>query len=247
MIWGSLAVWLLLAGAPAAGLAQETLTPLTYPGPSSGPGDMPLPQGWVPLEWVPTPPDACPEGVCCEGPEVFARKQLSFQFLAGAYFSTGLGPETPEFNYLPVAFRFGCMLNDPRHDGTCLRGNWEVLLEGIVAPIVSGFGDILTGPSLLLRYNFIQPEARLVPYLQAGIGVVYTDAADAPNQRAIGQEVEFLLQAALGVRCFLGDNWTLDVEAGFQHISNADLADANGGINDFGASIGLTYFFPRRR
>ena len=39
------------------------------------------------------------------------------------------------------------------------------------------------------------------------------------------------------------DNLSLDVEGGFQHISNAGLSTHNGGINCLGAAIGLTYFF----
>ncbi len=37
---------------------------------------------------------------------------------------------------------------------------------------------------------------------------------------------------------------SLDIEGGLQHISNAGLANRNLGVNAFGGSIGLTYYFP---
>src|SRR4051812_46665083 len=40
------------------------------------------------------------------------------EFLAGAYFTTSLGPDTPTINYAPLAFRYGCR---PLQDG---NGDW---------------------------------------------------------------------------------------------------------------------------
>ena len=53
----------------------------------------------------------------------------------------------------------------------------------------------------------------------------------------------FLLQVAVGVRFQVTEQWSLDVEAGLQHISNAGLARRNGGINNAGVTVGFTYTF----
>ena len=43
----------------------------------------------------------------------------------------------------------------------------------------------------------------------------------------------------------LTECFSLDVEAGYQHISNAGIATRNGGLNTLGAGIGFTYFFGK--
>jgi hypothetical protein len=176
--------------------------------------------------------------------EAFWRGRLFLETNVGAYFSErGLGPATPTFDFLPINVRLGMVLNDPCFPG-CLRGSYEALVEFSTAPVFSGFGNIVVGPTALLRYNWVQPDCRLVPYLQAGAGFAYTDGYKDPVQHAIGQWFEFTLKAAAGVHYFVNQNLSVDVEGGFTHISNADLASRNLGINAVGASLGLTFYFP---
>ena len=180
--------------------------------------------------------------------ETYAAGNWELQFLAGTYFRSSLGPAAPDFDYLPFSLRLGRMWTSPCWERTWVKGNFETLVELTVAPITSGPGNIVIGPSLIARHNILWcPEQRCVPYLQAGAGVIYTDAGNDHTQGAVGQEVEFLLQAQLGLRTRLNQNWTFDVEAGFHHISNAGIATHNGGVNNFGASIGFTYTLPCRR
>jgi opacity protein-like surface antigen len=114
----------------------------------------------------------------------------------------------------------------------------------LAAPVASDYGHIVTGPSLLLRYNYVQPGCRLNPYTQVGAGVVYTDAYRDQSQAAIGESVEFLLQGGVGCRYVLSPHWSADIEGEYQHISNGRLASRNLGVNNVGLSIGLTYYFP---
>jgi opacity protein-like surface antigen len=102
----------------------------------------------------------------------------------------------------------------------------------------------VTGPAALLRYNFVQPEARLIPYVQGGAGIAWNDAYRNQHQIAIGEAVEFTLQAGVGVHYLLSKNWAVGAEADFYHISNAGLARRNAGINAVGGSVGVTYYFP---
>jgi Lipid A 3-O-deacylase (PagL) len=171
------------------------------------------------------------------------------QMLAGAYFKSTLGPNGPAFDYLPITIRLGRACTTPQWDRPWwARGNFEALVEVSAAPIATGPGSIVVGSSLLLRRNLLcRPDQHCVPYFQAGAGIVYTDASHDLTQREIGQEMEFLLQLQFGIRTRLSPNWTFDIEGGFQHISNAGLADRNGGVNAFGASVGFTYTLPCRR
>ncbi|GEM_PF-5772480 len=180
--------------------------------------------------------------------ETYAAGNWELQFLAGGYFRSSLGPAAPDFDYLPISVRVGYIWTPPPWEGSRWLGNLETLLELTAAPIASGPGNIVIGPSLILRRNIMScPEQRCVPYIQAGAGIIYTDAGNDHTQGAVGQEMEFLLQAQLGWRTRLGRNWTFDIEAGYQHISNAGIATHNGGVNEFGASIGFTYSLPCRR
>ena len=180
--------------------------------------------------------------------EIFAKHQRSLQVLGGAYFSpVGLGPKTqPRFNFSPIDVRLGCMLYAPCPEDCCVRGNIEALLEFTTAPVFFGFGDIIVGPTVLLRYNFVQPDWRLVPYLQAGGGFVYNDAYRDKTQRALGQAGEFYLQATGGLHLLLSPRCSVDLEGGYIHISNAGTNERNGGINALGGSLGLTFFLGCR-
>lgn len=179
----------------------------------------------------------------------FARHQRSVQILVGAYTSpVHIGPPIPAFDFAPVSVRFGRMLYSPCGPSV-LRGNMEILLDMTAAPVLDGYGSVVVGPSLLLRGNFVQPEARFVPYIQGGAGVIYNDAyRNDPRQRFIGQAIEFYLQAGLGFHYLVSHNWSVDAEGGFVHISNADMnGPRNLGVNALGGSIGVTYRFPRCR
>src|SRR5262249_37896547 len=102
--------------------------------------------------------------------DAFAKHHGALEVLGGAYFSpVGIGPRVqPRFNFAPIDVRFGCMLYSPCPDHCCLRGNVEALLELTTAPVFFSFGSIIIGPTALLRYNFVQPDCRLAPYLQGG-------------------------------------------------------------------------------
>jgi hypothetical protein len=111
------------------------------------------------------------------------------------------------------------------------------------AAVLRGPGNIVVGPSALVRRNFAEEGSPQTIYVQAGAGIVYNDAYRDPYQRAIGQADEFYLSVAVGYRYALSCQWAFEAELGFVHISNADLAPRNGGINALGASVGLVYSF----
>ena len=163
----------------------------------------------------------------------------TLEVLAGYYHGVGKG--VPRYDFVPVVVRFGLITSCGQPDG-CRRGNFEPLLEISGAPATTGPGSFYAGASFHLRYNFVQPECRLVPYVQIGAGITYNDGFRDPNQRALGNDIEFLLHAQVGARYFIRDNLALNVEAGYIHISNAGLSERNRGINAFGISAGVTYF-----
>jgi lipid A 3-O-deacylase len=175
----------------------------------------------------------------------WAPERWSVEVLTGAYFvPSHFGPhKTPTFDFEATDVRLGYKLCGPIWEGTVLRGDWEVLLEVTTAAVLRGPGNIVVGPSALVRRNFAEAGSPQTIYVQAGAGIVYNDAYRDPQQRAIGQADEFYLSVAVGYRYALSCQWAVEAEFGYIHISNADLAPRNGGINALGASFGLVHSF----
>ncbi len=176
----------------------------------------------------------------------FSRGETSIQVMAGTYTApvlTLIFPKTPDLDYDQLDVRFGWMLTDPKDQPSIFRGNYEALLELTNSAIQKGPGSFISGSNLLLRYNFVQPGTRLVPYVQGSAGLVYNDVYKDKRQEAIGEAIEFMLGLDVGSHVFITRHWCIDVEGDYQHISNAGLASRNYGNNAFGLLAGITYFF----
>src|SRR4051794_38840232 len=94
----------------------------------------------------------------------FDKSRWEYQSNFGAYFSLSSGGESrPELNYTSSNYRLGVMLYDPAGSGF-FRGNTELIFQLFTGAVFEGPGDYLVGGALVLRYNFVQPGARWVPY-----------------------------------------------------------------------------------
>ena len=144
----------------------------------------------------------------------------------------------PDINYTISELQFGRMLSSIRGKGL-FRGNWELAGEAFGGAVYTGIGSYVVGATLWLRYNFIQPEARLVPFAQAGAGIAFTDI----DRTVIGEEFNFNLNLGVGVRYLIGEHWSVNLEYRYQHISDAHLSSTNVGINAEGPIVGISYFF----
>ena len=169
----------------------------------------------------------------------FAKGAHELQIQAGTYFEFS---HEPKIDFADVAVRYGVMLNSAEGDGF-LRGNFEFLGEAFGAVIFDGPGDGIAGLTLMLRYNFVQPGAKLVPYFQIGAGGAWNNVHSDSSQRILGSQFTFNLQSAIGLRYFLCENVALTVEAGWIHLSNASLSDRNLGLNGAGGALGVSWFF----
>jgi len=176
-------------------------------------------------------------------PGPFDRGACELQGGAGEFLSfSSTSAKRPTINYQMEDLRLGWMYDSPRHSGW-LRGNNEFLLELFAGPVTKGQDGYLAGGSLLWRYNFIQPGARLIPYLQLGAGALGNDVFVDRAQREIGGAFEFDLQADLGLKYLINDRWSLSLEADYRHISNADIYSRNQGLNSIGGLMQLSYSF----
>ncbi len=176
-------------------------------------------------------------------PNPFASGAKEFQSAIGPFFFTDNNPNNrPAIDFVFESLRLGVMLSNP-HGSNFLAGSFELLGELFADPVVSGPGDVATGLTLFLRYNFVQPRARVLPYAQIGAGGVYTDIPEKESGGLISLPVEFNLQGIVGTRMMLNDCWSFLIEAGYRHISNAEIKKPNFGIDSVGGNVGFGFFF----
>jgi len=173
----------------------------------------------------------------------FSKWSKEFQNVTGAFFFFDRGGNNrPSIDLAVDSLRLGLMLSNPR-GSNFLAGNFELLGEAYAGPIFEGPGDVTAGLTLFIRYNFIQPQARVIPYLQIGAGGVYTDISEEKSGGLVSLPVEFNLQSVGGTRIMLNDRWSLVIEAGYRHISNATIHLPNYGIDSVGGNLGFGFFF----
>jgi lipid A 3-O-deacylase len=195
------------------------------------------------LAGSPEPPAPAPAPPAALDP-AFQHGVLELQLVDGAEWSEqDTGPLRPNIDYELTALRLGYMLDAAHNGGTFLRGNDEILLEGVGGVIFHGPGTGLGGLALLYRRNFLAPNARIVPYIMGGGGGLYNDAYHDQEQRALGSKFEFDLPASIGVRFRVTPLISIDAEIAYRHISNADTAARNLGVNSIGGVVGMSYTF----
>ncbi|MES2708406.1 MAG: acyloxyacyl hydrolase [Verrucomicrobiota bacterium] len=174
---------------------------------------------------------------------IFNAGRLELQSGSGAFWAFNTdGSDGGHIDYSITAYRLGVMLSDVKGDGW-LRGNTELLLEGFYSSVFQGAGDWLAGGTVFLRYNFVQPEEKWIPYVQVGAGGLWNDVYKENIQSYIGQSFEVNLQASVGLRYQFNQKWGAMVEGGYRYISNFDNAERDAGLNSAGAMIGLIRTF----
>jgi hypothetical protein len=170
---------------------------------------------------------------------LFMAHQMEIAGASGIIWSPFGNPESrPVCNYTLSYLQVGYMLSD-RRDCGILSGNFEFCAEAFGGGIFEGTGDYVAGYTLWGRYNFVHPGWRLVPFLQAGAGMAWTDVG-AP---LTGQLFNFNLDLGMGFRYFVARQWSVNLEYRFQHISNARLDTWDLGINAQGPIFGVSFFF----
>jgi Lipid A 3-O-deacylase (PagL) len=171
----------------------------------------------------------------------FSQGLWEFEETTGAFFSLNSGFGRPKIDYAVETLRLGVMLSNPHGSGV-FAGNFEFLLDVLGGVIFQGPGNGLGGGTMGLRYNFVQPQASLVPFVQLGAGGCYSDIAESP-QELLGSHLNFLGQASIGVRSRFSQRWSAILQANYNHMSNAGLTTRNDGLDAIGGTVGLGYNF----
>lgn len=175
--------------------------------------------------------------------DVFSKGSYEFQNVAGLFYFFDRGDnDGPSIDLAVDSLRLGVMLSNP-HGSGFFAGNYELLGEVFGGGIFQGPGSVEAGGTLFIRYNFIQPKTRVIPYMQIGAGGIYTDISERESRGLVSLPVEFNLQGTGGLRFMITDKWSLVLEAGYRHISNATIKLPNRGVDSVGGDVGFGFFF----
>ena len=139
--------------------------------------------------------------------------------------------------FLTARVRWGAV-----HSDGWLRGFNQVYFLAMAEPIFRGPENHYFGISVGLRYNFVRPGARLIPYISGGAGLGFIDSRpQIPG--AQGEDFTFNILTAAGVSYKIDDHWKASAGILYQHLSNAQLTDPNPSLNLLGPQLGITYSF----
>jgi lipid A 3-O-deacylase len=108
-------------------------------------------------------------------------------------------------------------------------------VEGAVGSTVNPAGDFMASANILaMYYPGLRAKQSLRPYVEAGIGVIYTEL------RVKGQGLHFNFNPLLGVGCELpqqdGKNPFTAIR--LHHISNGGIYHENRGVNSVELQVG---------
>ena len=127
-----------------------------------------------------------------------------------------------------------------------LRGNTDVTFSGNYTIISQGpesyYASFMTGA----RYNFVQPNWRVAPYVEGRVGAGFTDAKGPDGVLyAQGQDFTFTFSMGAGLRYNFDPRYSVSAGVTYMHISNLYMSkDAyNYGLNVVGTTVGLNVGF----
>lgn len=154
----------------------------------------------------------------------------------GGFSVPGGTSDTQTFN---AGVRFGKVLTGD-HLGGFMRGNFEwsadlLPVYYVMQPAQNAYGAGFNPVNL--KWNFTSP-ARVIPYLELGGGVLFTNN-DVP---AGTSATNFLTHVALGFQFFHQPKRAVTFTTRYEHISNAGLSTPNPGINTVQFTLGYHWF-----
>ena len=163
--------------------------------------------------------------------EVAAESGYLFGFINSPH-SYEIGAE-----FLTARIRWGAV-----HSDSWLRGYNQFYVSAVAEPIFRGIENHYFGINFGMRYNFVRPGSRLVPYISGGVGLGWIDSrANIPG--AQGQDFTFNILTAAGISYKMNDHWKLNTGILYQHLSNGGQTDPNPSLNLLGPQVAVSYSF----
>jgi opacity protein-like surface antigen len=160
---------------------------------------------------------------------------LESAYLLGAFNNPNSYEIGAEF--LTARVRWGAVQSD-----SWLRGYNQFYVSAMAEPIFRGIENHYFGLNFGLRYNFVRPGSRFVPYFSGGLGLGWIDSR--PEIRgAQAHDFTFNILTAAGISFKMTEHWKLNAGILYQHLSNGGQTDHNPSLNLLGPQVGLSYSF----
>jgi opacity protein-like surface antigen len=165
-----------------------------------------------------------------------------FEFAAESAYLFGFinSPHSYEIGaeFLTARVRWGIVQNEE----SWLHGYNQVYVSAMAEPVFRGIENHYFGLNFGVRYNFVRPNSRLLPYFSGGLGLGWIDSqANIPG--AQGQDFTFNILTAAGVSYRINDQWKLDAGLLYEHLSNGGQTDPNPSLNLLGPQIAVRCSF----
>ena len=143
-----------------------------------------------------------------------------------------------EGDFWSLRFRWGRVLTSARGP-SFLQGNLEYVVELVPALVIvqsnTFFGGGIT--PVLLQYNFTSPR-RVVPFVQAGAGMLFT-SLEVPQGTS---RFNFTPEGGVGLYWFRWPRAAIVFGVRYHHISNAGTAEPNPGRNSIHIHTGISWW-----
>jgi len=181
------------------------------------------------------------------------EREWTFEFETGALFGNNqfgdqTGAANPDYTLIPFDFTAALTVDEvslDEHWGGVFRGNTEFFFRGTSHVVVQGIEDHFTGIYVGPRYNFVQRDWDVVPFVESHVGVAFTNSQGqnrGTSQVGQGQDFCFTFGIGAGIRYDIDEDWFLRFTLRYTHFSNADLSEperGNHGLDVFGPVVGF--------
>lgn len=184
------------------------------------------------------------------GNSIYERGRLELGLESAYVFSVVPNPffaMAGSYNKNPIDYKLSTQILSLRYQLTnpsgpsFLRGNWEISGILIGSAIVEGAESYYVGLGGGLRYYFVQPNARLAPFLEVRGAAGFTDSRG--YRYAQQEDFTFCYMLGAGLRYDLNKRLSFTAAAVDQHLSNAYITRPNYGFDSVGFSLGTILRF----
>ena len=178
------------------------------------------------------------------GSDLAPQKEESHKWLReigllSGYGTAPLDDTSAEYEVIPILTQFGFDINPlARKMKIKPRGTFELVVEPLFNVVINPGTNAEVGCSFLVKYTD-NITSRIAPYLEFGLGMVYT----TQKTREQGTQYNFLTNLGLGLQVFLNKDFALTAGYRYRHMSNAGISDSNRGIDHHFGLVGVSYFF----
>ena len=139
-----------------------------------------------------------------------------------------------DYDFFSLNPFWGVFLTDPAR-----RGSWEFALEGFYNKYTGDYSsnyELGLSPTIRWHYGF---EDSWSPYLEASIGVMYTDL-DIPET---GTDINYDVHVGGGLNFRLKPDLYLSASYRLRHLSNGGMSERNKGVDYNQFVFGLSYYY----